>query len=303
MKWTALVRTDSTPSGPHYWGGWLRCERQAWLNELERAHRDPGELSGILHFDIGSIVHALLALHYSAPSLHAQMKIDTTKVRYVTAAGPLDTEKYAEAIYEGERLFRAYRVYWGWQDLGKVVAVERELEMTIMRIGLEKDEPQSLTGGLDLATKMSKRDLKRSGFPDATPGLYLHDHKTRSKKDPYEFEMACHDIQFSTYPKLVETAEKKWGPVRGFMVNLLYKGTSPTFGRLLIPKMALDAEWPVSEGMYAQAFKAKRESLKIVEAGGLPMARTTACFKKSIVGWDICEFYKSAKCNRKQKAG
>ena len=64
-NYTAFVRTESTPFGVHTWDAWLRCERQAWLKELDRAEREPGKLSGVLHFDIGSIFHALLALHYS----------------------------------------------------------------------------------------------------------------------------------------------------------------------------------------------------------------------------------------------
>lgn len=296
---TALVRTDPTAFGPHYWGTWTVCERKAWLIELERTHQEPGELSGVIYFDVGTILHALLALHYGT-ALEARQAIDTTRVKYVTAAGPLDVERYSEAIYEAERLFRAYRVYWGWNDLGKIVAVEKELEMTLPRGQTITFSSQTITGGLDLISKMSARDLKKNGL-QGEPGLYLHDHKTRSKKDPYEYEMACHDLQFSTYAKLVETAEKKWGPVRGFIVNLIYKGTTPSFGRILISKDALEAEWKVSEGLYQVAFQAKRESLRVLEAGGLPTARTRACFKKSIVGWDICPFYKSRQCDRQQK--
>lgn len=300
-KWhTALVRTDSTAFGPHYWGGWIVCPRKAWLAELEKQHRDPGKLSGIAHFDIGSILHALLALHYSLDP-NAAMALNTGRIRYVTAAGPLEVEDYAQAIAEAERLYRAYRVYWGKADLGKVVAVEKELGTHLPCYNGQETIPVTMTGGLDLVVRLTARDLKRQNL-DGSPGLYIVDHKTRGQKDPIEYEMALHDLQFSTYPKLWDSVEKKLkDKVQGFLVNLLYKTKTPTFERFIVPKMALRAEWLRSEGLYAISMRERSYALSLVEAGGLPEARITACFKKHAAGWDICQFHKNGKCDRLQQ--
>ncbi len=286
-----LVRTSSTDWGVHFWSDWLRCARMAWLNSLAKAHREPGRLTGIMHFDLGSIFHALLAFHYSLPAAK-RLEVDTSKLRYVTEAGPLDAELYTQAIFEAEGLYRAYRLFF--QNEGfKVFAIEKEYEIEI-------EAGQKVTIGLDFGTKLGKRDLKRMGL-DGPSGIYPWDHKTRGRDDPAEYELATHDPQFSTYARVLD--EHFNGELGGFIVNLAYKGPRPRFSRLLIPKMALKAEWTVTKGMLKLAQQERDKALRLVESGGLPEARTTNCFKRTPVGWEFCRYYKDGSCDRKQHPG
>lgn len=290
---TALVRTSSTDYGPHFWLSWLGCERKAWLDSLERENRDPSELSGIIYFDVGSVFHALKALHYSLPAAQA-MAIDTSRLRYTTAGGPLDTERYEEAIREAERLYRAYRAYWPPNDLGRVLHIEEEFRMALpLRDGVS---PIEVTGGIDLVAKLGKRDLKRNGL-DGMPGIYPVDTKTRSKKDPHEYELALHDAQFATYPQLLK--EKYGDELQGFLVDLAYKTSTPSFERFLVPKMALDTEWPIVESAYRRAHARRFESLRLIDDGGLPPTNIRECFKKSFMGVDMCAHYRSGLCRRR----
>lgn len=285
---TVQVRTSSTDRGPHFWLSWLGCERKAWLDSLEREHRDPSELSGIDYFDIGTIFHALKALHYSLPAEEA-MAIDTNKLRYVTPGGPLDVEKYADSIREGERLYRAYRAYWPPNDFGKILHVETEFGMTL-------PGEIEVTGGIDLVCKLGRRDLKRLNL-DGEPGIYPVDTKTRSKKDPHEYELALHDIQFATYPRLL--ISKYGDEIKGFLVDLAYKTVAPTFERFIVPKMALDNEWVVAENAIRRAADRRRSSLSLIANESLPEVNIRECFKKSVVGTDMCTHYKNGSCKRR----
>jgi len=285
----ALVRTAPSRAGVHYWDTWLRCARLAWYDGLARENREPGRLTGILHFDIGTIFHALLALHYFLEPDKAAA-INTGTLRYHTETGPLETEEYAEAIGEAERLYRAYRVFWGARDFGKVLAVEREYEKAL--------GTGEVTAAIDLVVKLSKKDLARNKL-DGEPGVYLVDHKTRGSRDPAEYEMALRSVQFSTYAAV-------YGPeVKGFIVNLAYKGARPTFERILVPRMALTAEWEVSRGLLETAMREKKAAESLIEVGGLPEVRPGqgTCFKRSRVGWDFCSHYKSGRCSRKPQHG
>lgn len=285
---TVHIRTSSTDFGPHFWLSWLGCARKAWLDGLQRNHRDPSLLSGILYFDIGSIFHGLKALHYSLEPDKA-MAIDTNRLQYKTEGGPLDTEKYEEAIREAERLYRAYRAFWGPRDFGKIVAVEEEIEAAA---------PRKLTGGIDLICRLNKRDLKRLNF-DSEPGLYPVDTKTRSNKDPMEYELALHDSQFSTYAKLVE--DKYSESVKGFIVDLAYKSLRPTFERFVVPRMALAAEWERTNDMLRIAGARHGQALGALAEGSLPEVNIRECFRRSRIGWDICQHYKNNQCDRKQR--
>ena len=290
---TVLVRNSSTDFGPHFWLSWLGCPRKAWLDTLQKQERDPSLLTGIIYFDIGSIFHGLKALHYSLPA-DAAMAIDTNRLRYKTEGGSLDTERYEEAIREAERLYRAYRAYWGPNDLGKIVAIEQEIRLQLEQRVISE---RPLTGGIDLICRLGKRDLKRLNF-DSLPGLYVTDTKTRGSKDAMEYEMALHDVQFSTYTHLVE--QKYQEPVQGFIVDLAYKGAHPSFERLLVPRMALQAEWEITRGALEVAGHARNKALAILDQKGLPEANIKHCFKRSRVGWDVCSYYKNGSCNRKQ---
>lgn len=290
-RYEAPVRTENTDRGVHFWLGWLGCDRKAWLKELKRAHQEPGRLSGIVYFDIGSIFHALLALYYSLPPRDG-LALDTGRVRYTTSAGPLETDLYIEAISEAERLFRGYRAFWGAADLGCIISIEEEYRAKL------SGTDETVSGGVDLVCKLGKRDLKRLNL-DGEPGIYPVDHKTRGRVDPMEYELATHDAQFSTYPKLVEAYGDE---IKGFIVNLAFKGARPTFQRMLIPRMALDAEWPSTRNALVMATERRANALKVIEAGGLPQPNITSCFKKSSVGWDLCEFYKDGSCDRKPRS-
>lgn len=288
---TVTIRTDSTPNGVHSWYSWLGCHRKAWLGEIDRAHRVPTDvLSGKDYFDIGSIGHGLLALHYSIPYEKA-LRLDTTRLTYKLDHGArLDVETHAADIEEATRLYRAYRLHYPKNDLGKVVDIEKEFELEMGAM--------SLSGGLDLVVRMTSKDLTRNGL-DGLPGIYIVDHKFYSKKDPMAYELALHDPQFITYPYLYEAARRV--EVQGTIVNIIYKTVNPGFERFVIPKMAINAEWPIVSGALGLAARNKAAALKIVEDGGLPEVNTRECYKRSSFGTDVCKYHKNGSCDRRMR--
>ena len=293
---TVQVRTAPTPFGVHYWTSWLKCPTAAWLDELARKERDPSQLSGVIYFDVGSLGHALLALHYSLPPQEA-LKLDTRKLKWMTSGGPLDKETYAEALEEADRLYRAYRAHWGAGDLGKVLGIEHELE-TQGNLGDPTRDAPILTGGLDLVVRLTAAQLKRSNL-DGEPGVYVVDHKFYSRPDPATYELALHDMQFAMYPELWDRGNPTTRDAcKGTIVNLIYKKLPPSFERLLLPRRALQLEARVFNQAQQAAASIRNSSLEAVKAGGAPFANIAHCFKRSSFGWDFCAHYKSGVCKR-----
>lgn len=163
---------------------------------------------------------------------------------------------------------------------------------------LEGDQGSKIevTGGIDLVARLGKRDLKRLNL-DGLPGVYPIDTKTRGSKDPMEYELALHDAQFATYPQLLKA---KYGDeLRGFLVDLAYKTTRPTFERFIVPKIALDNEWEVTRSAIERASDRRGAALSLIDGGGLPPVNIRECFKRTRVGWELCKHYKSGACRRK----
>lgn len=285
MTMIVTIRTDSTANGVHSWYSWLNCPRKAWFKELSRAHREPRTtLSGRTAFDVGSIGHALLALHYSLPYEKA-MQINTSRLTYKLDNGlPLDTDIHAADIEEASRLYRAYRLHHRKNDLGKVLDIEKEFEVS--------QGACKLSGAPDLVVKMTARDLANNSL-DGSPGIYVVDHKFYGKKDPMAYELAMHEPQFVTYPKIYPQE------VAGTIVNIIYKTAAPSFERFLVPKMAINSEWPIVSDSLALAARNRETALKIVEGGQLPEVNTQDCFKSTRYGVDVCRYYKDNSCNRR----
>ena len=283
------LRTNSTPNGVHSTVAWLKCPRKAWLDDLARDTKTPtGKLSGTAAFDVGTIVHGILAAHYSSKNPD---RIDTRHFVYRLDSGPdLDRDAHREDIALAETLYRAYRVFWRGADFTKVLDVEIEIEIDT-GLGFK------LSGGLDLVVKATKRELKKMGI-DGETGIYIPDHKTRTRNDPAEFELACHDAQFASYPVL---ARAKYGnEVKGIIVNRLFK--SGVFDRFHVPLMATDTEWrSVTLPSLKIANAKKLTSLAAAASSGLPEANTSQCFSWKGGGWDFCRHYRSGACDRRNR--
>lgn len=280
------IRSNSTENGIHSYYSWLSCPRKAYLNELKRKEKVPnGFLSGIDAFDIGSIWHGLLAAHYETPDF------DTTRLTYKLDDGSSLDENHFESRRDAEALFLAYRAHYLRADFTKILDIESEFELVLPNF--------KLSGGLDLVVGLGKRDLKKMNI-DGQPGVYVIDHKTRSKKEAMEYELALHNPQFAAYPKLAET--KYGSEVRGMIINLGVKTKTPSFERLLIPKMATDLEWNrVTLPQLGIASRLKEEARRAIESKILPEARTNECFTYQFGGWKACNFYSNNQCDRRNK--
>lgn len=301
-KQVAHIRTSSTLTGVHYWMDWLRCPRMAWLGELAKESAPIGQMSHVDYFRVGSILHGLMALHRSLPPDEA-MALSTDNISYKTDAGPLDPDEFHEDIAAAEQLYRNYKAYWGpLAVVGKVLAVEKDLQVLLG--GNPNLDPGAviLTGGLDLVLKLSKRDVERMGTPGLEePGVVIVDYKTAAGPSPEDFELYLHDAQLATYPRLWEA--NGGDRVIGFLVEKLYKAGAKKCERLFIPRRALDTEWVSTEGALKLAVLERDKARYQIAHGGLPDANTTQCFRRTRVGWEFCTHYKSGQCDRKQNHG
>ncbi len=113
-----------TAFGWGYWSSYRDCEQYGVYNERDIRHG----LSGIEGFDVGSCGHALLGHYYNRgkKSKKAALAMDTSVIEW-TDPGDVYSEEYRLSVLgEADRCFRAYRLEYPPDDLGKVRNVEKD---------------------------------------------------------------------------------------------------------------------------------------------------------------------------------
>lgn len=229
------VSGGSSGFGISFWKSWLGCQERA--ARMEREYRErlrtktPPPLSTNPALLTGTIVHALLEYYYSPPKERA-LKLDTTAISYMDDVGdPLDVA--AESRLDAEAIFRAYRVEFPPDELGKVVAVEKFVGGEEVECALEC---APFTCKIDLIVRIDKRAahrLRRTRQIDIEPGLWLVDHKTDSFRNPLYESYYTDEVQFTAY-MLAWYAKTGTAP-KGMLVNILGKQSRPRFETIVIP--------------------------------------------------------------------
>lgn len=213
--------------------------------------------------EVGSLVHVLLAIYYSAlieAEASREYPLTPEGMRDALIAGNVTPDHVNEAW----RLFYAYTAYYGADDFDPL-AVEYHV--------------------VDPRTGRSCRwDLvawKRTTTPGMPEGTYLIDHKTKSRFDAAMLRQWPNDGeligQWDQYVTL--GFEKRFGPLRGLIVNIIGRQKEPKFERVtLFPSQAL--------------LRDHRKSLKIWSAA-IDSAKATGVFPRaraSCVGqYGLCD--------------
>lgn len=211
------------------------CAKKYWLNKDSEDTDSLG--SGALQ--IGTIAHALLARYYDSQD----QRWAASAIKY-TSTSTVDPECRREA----ERIFKAYRIRFPPNELGKVVGVEYSLPEKV-NSEWNFETVQARTVGeavgiypyscqIDLAVDIKAKDVKRLRATRklhlTKPGLYLVDHKTASSYGNAAMEKYIHDVQFTAYMMAWNAAypEKQ---CKGMLVNVLIKTKEPRFETILVP--------------------------------------------------------------------
>lgn len=211
----------STGSGWSNVSLFQRC-RYAWSLNY-RHEKQASVLAGEpVPLAVGILVHTYLALHYQlmmVPDYPLTPDIVDTRVRELGCS--------PEVVGEAWRLFKAYRLYYR----------------------LEKIQPLAIEANfVDPRTNQSCRYDMIAYVPEETPGrlpgTYVVEHKTASRFDRSTIEGWLGDGeilgQVDTWERL--HLDKRFGPLRGVIINLLGKQKTPEFSRVLAAPSAFAIE-------------------------------------------------------------
>lgn len=227
------LRSRGSGTGITYWGKWADCPERAYLDEQAADRNEPTSMESEAT-RTGTIVHAFLELYYRRG---AGLPFEVGAVRFQSERGdPFDVEE--EARIEAERIFRAYRVNFPANEIGKIIAIERlvpDVGDIAMKERVEKAVGISpYTMKPDLVIKLTKKDcerLKRTRNVDLKPGLYLVDHKTDNARWGIDRYLNSH--QFTAYFLAWEAA---FGvKLQGVLVNICYTTKQADFLTIFVP--------------------------------------------------------------------
>lgn len=257
-------------TGISYYMSAARCPRKA---RLDKSLGPDGESSK--SSKTGTMFHSLMELFYSG------------QVGTECAAIQVADINYAEELQEAQRLAAAYFAKFPERDFwGDVVAVEKQLPA-------QEDQKQlvldyfgvDLTARLDMVTEVSlhnrQRILERTGL-DLEPGVYIIDHKTRSRRDNSITQTYSLSAQFKAY-QLLWTKLHPETPCVGMIANVVIGTKEVQFQQAVITPPT-DVEL---EGL--------RNWLK----GAHALAETdfpnwAACHE----AYGVCQYYTRGLCNR-----
>lgn len=227
------LKSRGSGTGITYWLKWADCPERAYLDEKAADNAEPTSMESEAT-RTGTIVHAFLELYYKRG---AGLPFEAGAVRFQSERGdPFDVAE--ESRIHAEQIFRAYRVQFPANELGKIVAIEQLVPTPgdkSMAARIEKAVGISpYTMKPDLVIKLTKKDcerLKKTRHVDLKPGLYLLDHKTDNARWGIDRYLNSH--QFTAYFLAWEAA---FGvKLMGVLVNILYTTKQPDFLTLFIP--------------------------------------------------------------------
>ena len=195
------------------WSGYAAAQRCLYLWRKRYIERQSGMISERRSLAIGTLVHTLLALHYAN-----QLK-RYTEITPQVCHDYLITRANPELVREGWRVFQSYRLYYAYDPL-QPLAVEYDL----------KDPRTGESCRYDLIGYYSKPS------PGRVAGTYVFEHKTSERFDFDTLEGWAGDGEVIGEAALWRRLglDKRFGPLRGVVINILGKQQEPKFHRTTV---------------------------------------------------------------------
>ena len=254
----------STGSGWSSVSLFQRC-RHAWKRTYLKQDRNEAMLGGeVLPLAVGILTHVYLALHYQRMMVKDYPLTPDDVNQRVRELG-CDPA----AFTEGWRLFTAYRLFYKNENMIPM-AVEYNL--------------------VDPRNNDSCRYDLVAYFPDETPGrlpgTYVIEHKTASRFDQNTLEAWPGDGEILGQVALWDRLklERKFGKLRGVLVNLIGKQKTPEFHRTLAAPTAFAIEQHLSD------LKQSNAEIQLAKASGVfPRSRANCIGRFGRCGfWGSC---------------
>jgi len=270
--------TGGSGHGFSYWASWMGCALQAELKAARAAVQKYDANSGRT---VGSILHALLELYYTRGKQHP---FDACAVKYTQDSGDV-ADVDDNARIEAERLFRAYRMRFPPDELGKVLHAEvtvadspaMDEAVGVSPFTIKPDLVVSLTG-------LQAKRLRATRGISIKSGRYIVDHKTDAAKWKIMYPRYFHDLRFTAY-MVGWNAARPACKVDGLIVNSLVKTTAVNFVTIVIPLPGRTE----TEALHRFMLDAQR-----IQAQSLHEPNATRCFDYN----EVCPFLADGTCNR-----
>ncbi len=207
-------------SGERGWSSistYAKCPYLWSKSTMKRAGTSGSAKAGSQGISEGSLIHALLAVHYQKLIDPAYPVDPITLHAQLTAA-----RVHPEWLETAWRVFQAYLRYYA-NDVIEPIAVEH----------LVTDPRSGRTCRIDLIFRVS------SSNGVFVPGTYLCDHKSAKAFYAHTMEWR-NDGTILTQLDLWDACHlgKRFGELRGAVVNLLGKQLEPKFERIIVPPVA-----------------------------------------------------------------
>jgi len=190
---TPPIKLGGSGRGISYYSTAARCPRRAKLDGQNK-----GSSSGY-DAKVGTIDHGILELFYDG-------KLDPAILRDPNLFLQVP-EDFVDAKDEALRLAQAYfRKYPELDFWGTPIGVEIQLPTEGMKQAVNEFFLVDLTARLDLATRVNEAQLERiaerTGLRLPGPGVYIVDHKFRTRRDSYIGETYLLSAAFTAYPAM-----------------------------------------------------------------------------------------------------
>lgn len=196
------------------WSSYATAQRCLYLWHKRYIEREsPLILGEDQHRAVGGLVHTFLALHYAnAMQTYSEITPESCRDYLLERAKPT-------FVNEGWRLFEAYRLYYKFDEI-EPLAVEYDL----------RDPRSGDSCRYDLIAFLPKAKAGN------LPGTYIFEHKSSGRFDYDTLESWANDGEvigeFALWKHL--GLDKRFGPLRGVIVNLIGKQKEPKFHRTII---------------------------------------------------------------------
>lgn len=191
-----------------------RCPH-LWKEKYGGGVRARGDAPASASLEIGSLLHLFLAIHYSQ-RIDPQYPIDPEGAKRFLSLVPV-TPEYLE---EAWRLFDGHRAYYGAEEWMTPLAVEE----------LAVDPRTGFSCRWDLVFRID------APHDDMLPGVWVCNHKSASRNDFVGREEWRNDGQVFGEIDLYQQLgyHRKWGPLRGNLINRIIKTNVPQYQRLQV---------------------------------------------------------------------
>lgn len=238
MLSSILNSNTGTRFGYSYWTGFLDCGR---ANLLGVKHRTPG-LSGSEGMDVGTVVHALLAMWYKGEA-----------TSFIPLQGTNEYE--TDVLNEAFRIFRAYTSDHDRLEFGEPLFIEELFRVKdFYHWPVYHIRPDIVFNVTDAVAE----EMKLS----AGPGLYSVDFKNWGRHAKYDGLYSKWDLRFHCYMEAMKRAlpEELSQHYKGNIVFGNFKLKEVDFKRWDLPYTSLAVQRV--EALTLASFDARREALR-----------------------------------------